>query len=175
MAQNNLLPANVQSFSRQTRIKGRAPFIAREILTMSGVNYELMPVVKMTAPERWQAKPVYGWPTGANLFRSLILLFGFIPIDIHCFGMTEASLTGFKESSTSILMEFWRHQRQIENWGENTLITDSVEFQTRIRLLGGLLAPVYRFVFSHRHKRLLQRYGSEKKDDEASCSASPYP
>ncbi len=163
MTPNHLYPTSVQSFSRQTRITGRAPDIAEETLTMSGVNYELMPVICMTAPKAWRSQPVYTWPTGRHLFRSLILFFGFIPIDLHCFGITEASLAGFQESSCSILMEFWRHQRQIENQGENTLITDRVEFQTRIRPLGNLLVPVYRLVFSHRHKRLLQRYGSEKK------------
>ena len=147
------------TFSIQTEIKGAASQIAREILTMSSVNDEIMPIVRMTVPQNWLKRPIYEWPTGAKLFTSCLLLFGCIPFDLHQIGMAEVSLTGFNEASSSGLMRVWRHHRQIEPRGENTLASDTVEFEPRFRPLEVLLTPVYRSVFQHRHKKLTQRYG----------------
>lgn len=56
-----------------------------ELLTMRGVNKELGPLIRMTAPSEWSDRPIYEWPVGRVLFSSWILLFGIIPIDRHKF------------------------------------------------------------------------------------------
>lgn len=149
----------MRTFTIQTEIKGTAQQIAKEILTMPGVNYELMPIVRMTAPKEWTNRPVYEWPTRTELFNSWLLLFGYIPFDLHNFGMSVTSLVGFQESSSSLMMRTWRHHRQLEFRGKNTLVIDTVEFETRIGFLEALFVPVYRSVFQHRHRKLVQKYG----------------
>lgn len=55
-----------------------------DIWDLEGVNYELSPIVKMTYPKDLVlAVKVEEVPLGEYLFKSTILLFGFIPIDLH--------------------------------------------------------------------------------------------
>ena len=125
---------------------------------MEGVNYELMPVVRMTAPAKWLQAPIPEWSVDDYLFTSVIMLFGFIPLDLHRFGLLEVSWNGFSESSSSLVMKNWRHDRVIENLGTVVRVTDSVDFSPRLRALGPILSPLYRQVFKHRHRRLRRKY-----------------
>ncbi|WP_290537229.1 hypothetical protein [Alcanivorax sp.] len=52
-----------------------SPEDVSELLTMRGVNRELSPIIRMTAPADWSSKPIFEWPTGKELFSSWILLF----------------------------------------------------------------------------------------------------
>lgn len=126
---------------------------------MKGVNDELMPLVKMTAPSGWTSKPLSQWPVGSKLFSSIILLFGFIPVDVHTFELEKVSANGFEERSRSLSNREWRHKRTITQLGVGCLVTDEVEFSPRVRLFGAIMAPVYRAIFAHRHKRLKARFG----------------
>ena len=56
-------------------------------LTMSGVNAELRPLVRMTAPAPWATRPIFDWPEQKLLFTSWILLLGVLPIDRHAFSL----------------------------------------------------------------------------------------
>lgn len=133
--------------------------IAAELLSIAGVNYELMPLVRMTAPAQWRQTPIAHWPETAHVFNSVLLLFGFIPIDLHRFGLLATGPRGFRESSNSLIMRSWRHDRTIEARETGVRVIDRVEFEPRLRLLGVLLTPVYRQVFRHRHRRLRRKYG----------------
>jgi hypothetical protein len=130
------------------------------MLTMEGVNMELSPLVRMTAPVEWARQPIYDWPVGEKLFVSWILLFGIIPIDRHRFFFKSVDhLHGFVEESNSLSNKLWRHHRDISISGATCQITDTVDFQCRLPFLAYILAPVYRFVFRHRHRVLRSRYG----------------
>ena len=48
---------------------------------------------------------------------------------------------------------------KIEKTDNGTRVTDSVDFQPRLAVLGAILEPIYRRVFAHRHKRLQRKYG----------------
>jgi len=52
-------------------------------MSMAAVNAELMPLVRMTTPASWRDCPLPQWTTGQVLFRSVILLFGVLPVDVH--------------------------------------------------------------------------------------------
>lgn len=60
-----------------------SPEVVSELFTMKGVNRELSPLIRMTAPSEWSNKAIFEWPTGEVLFSSWILLFGILPIDRH--------------------------------------------------------------------------------------------
>ena len=128
-------------------------------LDMAGVNYELGPLVKMTAPEEWKGRAILEWPEGRLLFSSWILLLGVIPIDRHHFQL-DAVLPGegFVENSSSTTNRFWRHSRTIQSASAGCRVTDTVQYENRLPLLGALFKPVYRLVFSWRHHRLKSLY-----------------
>jgi hypothetical protein len=130
------------------------------LLTMKGVNKELSPFIRMTAPSEWSSKPIYEWPRGKVLFASWILLFGIIPIDRHMFFFQSIDRhRGFAESSSSLMNKLWQHRRDINSNGPKVRVTDSVEFQCRLPVLECVLEPVYRFIFKHRHRVLRSYFG----------------
>ncbi|MDO6441152.1 hypothetical protein [Marinobacter sp. 2_MG-2023] len=129
------------------------------LLTMKGVNWELSPLIYMTAPSGWSCKPIFEWPTGKVLFSSWILLFGILPIDRHTFFFSSIDRQrGFMESSSSITNKVWHHRRDIRINEALPQITDTVEFQCRLPILEYVLAPVYRLIFTHRHRVLRSYY-----------------
>jgi hypothetical protein len=122
---------------------------------MRGVNRELSPLVRMTVPAEWADIPISRWPTGMSLFTSWILLFGVLPVDRHRFSLrgVEADV-GFDEVSSSIINRTWRHRRFVTSRESGVTLRDRVDFTCRVPLLGYLLLPVYRAVFTHRHRVL---------------------
>lgn len=137
-----------------------SPEEIHRILTMRGVNAELSPLIRMTVPPEWSKRAVIEWPTGRVLFSSWLLLFGAIPVDRHTFFLKSTDpQRGFVEESSSLTNKLWCHRRDIDQCGATCRVTDTVEFKCRLPLLEYVLAPVYRFVFSHRHKVLRANYG----------------
>ncbi len=129
------------------------------LFTMDAVNRELGPLIRMTVPRAWADKPIAEWPTGRVLFSSWILLFGVLPVDRHTFFFQRIHpQQGFLEASSSFANAVWRHQREITRSGAFCRVTDTVEFQPRLPFLGRVLAPVYRFIFRHRHQVLRSHY-----------------
>ena len=61
------------SFEMETQLAVSSNELAHDTLNMSGVNYELGPLLKMSAPDIWQSKSITEWPTNQNLFSSNIL------------------------------------------------------------------------------------------------------
>lgn len=137
-----------------------SPEVVSELFTMEGVNRELSPLIRMTAPSEWSNKAISDWPTGRVLFSSWILLFGIVPIDRHKFFFASIDRqVGFAEESSSFCNRLWRHHRNIDRYGTACRLTDTVEFQCRLPMFTLLLTPVYRFIFKHRHQVLRSAYG----------------
>src|SRR5258708_1950882 len=51
------------------------------ISTREGINAELMPIVAMTFPTKWISLDPKDVAVGPPLFRSVLLLFGVVPVD----------------------------------------------------------------------------------------------
>lgn len=127
--------------------------------TFAAVNAELAPWVRMTAPAAWRARPLHDWPAGEHLFRSWILLFGFLPVDLHDFFLENITPdVGFAERSTSAMNRIWDHDREVLAHADGCRVTDRVRYESRLPLAGALLLPVYRAIFSGRHRYLRRRY-----------------
>ena len=144
-------------------ISSNLPVTAEEILrtlTMAGVNSELSPLVKMTAPRSWANRSILEWPEQQHLFDSWILFLGMLPIDRHSFYFDSINPhEGFIEASSSTTNSRWCHQRRISPAQEGCRVSDIVEYQSRLPLLGYLLKPIYRLVFWCRHRNLRSKYG----------------
>jgi len=132
-------------------------------LTLSGVNAELWPLVRMTAPAAFAQRPLQEWPERQHLFNSWILLFGVLPVDRHAFYMQSVTPgKGFVETSSSTINALWKHERTIIPLEAGCRVTDIVEYRCRLPLLGYLLKPLYKLVFWRRHRYLRSTYGGSR-------------
>jgi ligand-binding SRPBCC domain-containing protein len=125
------------------------------VASFAGVNHELMPIARMTAPHDARAIDPAVVPLGRPWFRSWILLFGILPFDYdHLLIRSIEPGRGFHEDSTMLSQRRWVHRRRLEPAGDGTRVTDEVEFEPRLPVVGPLLRVVFEAVFRHRHRRL---------------------
>lgn len=147
------------SFSIQSEVKASSETLWNHITQMKNVNAELMPFAKMTYPPNRSEIGNNDVPLQQVLFKSIILLFGFIPIDIHYLRLDKIE-TGkaFYENSYSLQHHYWKHTRCLMQQGDKTMVRDELHFAPRISFLGYLLLPVYKVIFRNRHKQLQQYF-----------------
>ncbi len=150
------------TFSITTELNAPASVVWAGVATMRGVNYELAPLVRMTAPAAFRERSIDEWQPGSPGFSSWILLLGLIPFDRHFFGMERVEPgRSFAERSASLLQKEWRHERSVEPIAPGRCrLTDRVTFEPRLPLVALFLLPIFRFVFQHRHRRLRARFGA---------------
>jgi len=130
-------------------------------MSMDAVNAELMPLVRMTTPAAWRQCPLPQWTMGQVLFRSVILLFGVLPVDVHALRLESIDpQRGFHERSSSWANRLWQHERTTEATAGGCIVTDQVTVVGRAPWMTWLMMPIYRFVFRHRHRRLQALYAS---------------
>jgi ligand-binding SRPBCC domain-containing protein len=155
------------SFEVHLRSELRAPaaVVWQHASSMSGVNEELGPWVRMTHP---------GWATdlasvevraGEVAFRSWLLALRVLPFDRHSLALVEVHEHGergggFTEESTSWLQRRWRHERSVEAVeGGGCTVSDRLVVQPRTAP-AALVRPVVSALFAHRHRRLARRFGA---------------
>jgi ligand-binding SRPBCC domain-containing protein len=153
------LPPSMCSFSVSSELSV-SPEAFWAGMSMAAVNAELMPLVRMTVPRKWRSCLLEQWASGQVLFRSVILLFGLLPVDVHSLRLERISPgRGFLEQSHSWVNKQWRHERSTVPTNSGCVVTDTVTVHSRVPAVGVLLLPVYRLVFRHRHRRLKGLYG----------------
>ena len=128
-------------FEIETSLPVEQQQLASELLRMSGINYELAPMLTMTTPDEWHSKPIVEWPVDTPVFTSTILLFGVIPIDLHSFKLISVAKTEFDEASTTLHNSLWSHKRIISADGSGAKVKDVVYFKSRVPLLDWLGKP----------------------------------
>ena len=150
----------------QYEISSVIPGVSQDLVwdrinTWGGVNYELGPLVKMSVPSAYPR--VSDIPAdGECHFTSSILLFGFIPIDAHKFGLRAVDPPNyFDECSENRMMSCWTHKRTITAVDGGVLVTDQCGIEPRFAILGGLLLTVYQFIFRRRHRRLAKFFANQ--------------
>lgn len=148
------------SFTIRSRI-ATTPDRFWSAMSMRAVNAELNPLVHMTAPAHWRRCPLPQWETGRTLFRSWILLFGVLPVDRHALQLTDIDPAGgFRERPQSWANKLWQHERRTEVVPGGCEVMDTVTVHSRMPGMAVLMLPIYRLVFSHRHRRLKAHWGS---------------
>lgn len=129
------------------------------VTSFDGVNDELMPIARMTCPRELRRIDASVVPIGRPWFRSWILLFGVLPFDWdHLRIMAIEPGRGFHEDSTMLTQRRWVHRRTLDPAVGGTTVTDRIEFEPRLPLVGPALRMLFQAVFRHRHRRLAAHF-----------------
>lgn len=116
--------------------------------------------LRMAYPSSIETLHADNVPLGTILFRSWLLLWGFIPLDRHSLCLTEiVPGEGFHEESSSWLERSWIHDRRITPMADGCRVTDRLRFKPRIPALRALLCRIVRSTFERRHRRLVEKFG----------------
>lgn len=139
-------------------------------VTPQGINAELAPWLRMSVPPGGLDLDAGRLSPPVRLGRSWILLFGVLPVDYDDLGIERLVEGHFRERSTTSTLSVWQHERWVEPDGPGCVVTDRLRFRPR-RLLaavpGGprLASAVVRVLFTHRHRRLVARWGEGSGGD----------
>ena len=145
-----------------SRLAAPADRVWAEATAAEGINYELMPIVRMTIPGGLDTLSVSDVHDGQHLGRSWLLLGGLIPFDYDDITIERVGPGhAFQEDSTMLSQRSWRHHRVVEPIGDAACtVTDSVTFVPRFPVPVRLQEFTFGQVFAHRHRRLRRRYGA---------------
>ncbi len=143
------------TFSIETEINSTKEILWQHITQMKNVNAELYPFARMTFPK---TKGELGNNTvllQQVIFKSVILLFSLIPIDLHYLRFDKLEYgSAFYENSYSLQHYYWKHTRTLKQNNGKTTVHDDIHFSPRISFTGYILLPVYKLIFKNRHKNL---------------------
>jgi ligand-binding SRPBCC domain-containing protein len=145
---------------RQSVLAAPPETVWERVSSFEGINDELGPVLRMTAPARVRRLDPSEVVLGERIFRSWVLLFGVLPIDYD--DLTLIALEpgrGFHERSRMLSMRVWEHERTLEPDGAGCRVRDRLSFEPRLLGTGPLLERIVRATFGHRHRRLRRRFG----------------
>ncbi len=121
---------------------------------MSGVNLELSPLVRLTFPAQFLILDPSSAELRKRLFRSWILLFGLLPIEIYDVTLLEFEPGHRFLERSPMFSQMWQHERILEASEKGCLVTDRVTIWPRLTWLLPLSAWVVRVVFKNRHRNL---------------------
>jgi ligand-binding SRPBCC domain-containing protein len=153
----------------------RAPIVTRSMLfarrtdvwervsTAQGVNDELWPLLRMTAPKSLREGGLAQVEVGRRICRSFVLLLGVLPVDYD--DITLARLDpprSFLERSAMLSQRIWEHERTIEPASDGCSVTDRISYQPRLPLPDVVFRALYGFIFRYRHRRLRRRFGGRR-------------
>ena len=128
--------------------------------SVEGISAELWPLLRMTTPRGVHNLADLNFKSGRRLFRSYLLLFGFLPIDYSDLTLVEFNSDGFIEQSPMGFIKFWRHERFLEVRESNpsqVFLVDKLTFEP---LIAQNFAKWFtRKLFEHRHVVLRRRFG----------------
>jgi len=153
--------ARPAEISVSSRLAARPDRVWARIITPDGINDEMRPWLRMTAPRGVEHLDLQSLELGQPIGRSWILLFGLLPFDYDEITLVHLEEgRGFLERSQMLSQRVWEHERTLEPAGEGgCLITDRVRWEPRLGLPGSPLQPLIGWFFRHRHRRLRRRFG----------------
>ncbi|HYC54451.1 MAG TPA: hypothetical protein VEL28_05895 [Candidatus Binatia bacterium] len=148
------------SFEVFSVLRAPAEKVWAHAISLDGVNAELAPIARMTAPPGASLDPSHV-VLGQRLFRSWILAFGVLPIDYDDITLIELEPgRRFLERSPMLSQAMWEHERVIEPQGsESCTVRDRVRFRPRLWLLGRMQKPLFHLTFINRHRNLRRMFG----------------
>lgn len=160
------MAAPTASFEITTRLAAPAEQVWTAAISEEGINHELAPWLRMTMPKSIDGMTIEEAPINEKLGRSWILLARFLPVDYDDLRLAERGPgMRFLERSQLGSARHWQHEREVLATGEGTCeITDRLELELRapLRAIGAtrIAERIVRALFTHRHRRLAQRWGA---------------
>ena len=95
------------------------------VTSMKCINRELSPLMRMTHPADRESLGDVELEMPAHLFDSLLLLFGWLPIDRSRLTLLELEPgRRFLERSPMLAMKLWQHERTVEASRGGTRVVD---------------------------------------------------
>ena len=144
-----------RTVERTSIVAAPADVVWDRVASFDGVNHELGPLMRMTAPAGIDDIDPEQVPLGTRWFRSWVLLFGVVPVDYDDLTIMEIEVgRRFLERSSMLSMRVWQHERILEPAGDQTHVTDRLTFTPRRLVSGALAVFVIGKLFRHRHRRL---------------------
>jgi ligand-binding SRPBCC domain-containing protein len=128
--------------------------------SLAGIQDELRPLLRMTFPASAARLTTETVTLGRRLFRSWVLLFGFIPVEYD--DLTIVALEPghrFLERSATLTQRVWQHERIVVARAGSCTVTDRLRLEPRLPVLRGLQVGAVRLLFRHRHRRLGVLFG----------------
>jgi hypothetical protein len=158
--------APVRSVTVASRLDVPADRAWRHATSFEGINYELMPLMRMTAPREIRSLDESTVKLGERLCRSWVLLAGVIPFEYDDVTIVELEPgRRFLERSPMLTQRVWQHERVVEPLGpEACTLTDRLSFEPKLDALGPVAHGIVRRQFAHRHRRLRARFGGQAVD-----------
>jgi ligand-binding SRPBCC domain-containing protein len=147
-------------FSVSSRLSAPPEIVWVQAINPAGVNREFRPLLRMTFPPGI-SELTASWQPGKCLFRSWLVLGGFLPVEYDDVTFVEVEPgRRFLERSSMLSQRVWEHERVIEPDPHGCRITDRVRFVPRLPWLAFLYAPLFRAVFRLRHRNLRGVFGA---------------
>lgn len=142
--------------SLTSRLAATSSAVWEHATSFDGINYELHPVVRMTAPRNLRRLQPGDITLGERIFRSWILLVGLVPFDYDDLTLVELEPgRRLLERSTMLSQRRWEHERTVEADGDGgCFVTDRLMFEPRVPPTRLVVEPVIGALFQHRHRRL---------------------
>ena len=140
-------------------LRAKPETVWARVTTARGVNDELWPFLRMTAPRRLREEGLAGVRLGERVCRSWVLLFGVLPVDYDDITLVRLEAPRFfLERSTMLSQRAWEHERTIQAAPGGSILTDCVSYQPRLPLPDPILRALYSLIFRHRHQRLRKHW-----------------
>ncbi len=148
------------SFRIESRLAASADRLWAHASSLEGVNFELLPICRMTFPEHARELTPATVPLGQRLFRSWVLLGGILPVDYDDLTLVELEPGHrFLERSQLLTQRSWEHERTLTPVAGGCILEDRLRFVPRASWMLGVSNVIVRFLFEHRHRRLRARFG----------------
>lgn len=128
------------------------------VTTFAGINDELRPLMRMTAPPALREGGIAAVPLGERACRSWILAGGVLPVEYDDLTVVELEEGRFLERSSMLTQAVWEHERTVVPHSDGARIADRVAFTPRRGVPAALTARIVGLTFDHRHRRLQRRF-----------------
>ncbi len=153
----------MRAFEISSRLRAQPAAVWRHATSPAGVNREFRPLLRMTFPAGF-TDLAQGWRPGERLFRSWLLLGGFLPVEYDDLTLVEVEPgRRFLERSSLLSQRVWEHERVVEACDGGSRITDRLRFAPRVALFGPVYERVFRLVFALRHRNLRRLFGDASR------------
>lgn len=149
------------SLHLESKLQATTEAVWEWITSVACISAEMWPYFRMTAPKGMRSLNNLEIEPGVRMFRSIVFLLGFLPIDYSNMTLVELEPgQGFVEQSPMGSMKLWRHERRIHPDPEHpkgVLLVDQLIFKPRFapRFVGWFIKRV----FIHRHEVLKTQLG----------------